>query len=231
LGGREKGKLSVEEYKKGLEKLKQKREKHRKFIGVRVHKSARFTKEIRDPRVTSKRYPGGTRDTPKEAEEATEAMKVAKDKNPAVASIAVSEVSANGYLNSSNEMKDQIIKQKEKEYVTGTGLLHEVVAGRAVLNQPTNHSSGTIPDLCQPYPGLLDEVVAGRDVLNLPTNESGGTIPDLYQPYPGLLNEDVAGLVVLNLPTNHSSGTIPDLYQPNPGLLCEIVGGLLFCTC
>ena len=80
----------------------------------------RFSKDIRDPRGTGKRYSGGTRNTPSQDVEAAEAMKAilaSKARNPAVASRAVSEVSANGYLTSSNEMKDQIIK--EKEYVKG----------------------------------------------------------------------------------------------------------------
>ena len=109
------------------------------------------------------------------------AILASKARNPAFASRAVSEVPANGYLTSSNQMKDQIIK--EKEYVKGTGLLHQVVPGRAVLSLPTSHSSATIPDL-----GFLDKAVAGHAVLNL---HFSCTIPDLYQPYPGLLNEDL----------------------------------------
>ena len=85
-----------------------------------MHRPGRFSKDIHDPRGTGKRYSGGTRNTPSQDVEAAEAMKAilaSKARNPAVASRAVSEVSANGYLTSSNEMKDQIIK--EKEYVKG----------------------------------------------------------------------------------------------------------------
>ena len=85
-----------------------------------MHRLGRFSKDIRDPRGTGKIYSGGTRNTPSQDVEAAEAMKAilaSKARNPAVASRAVSEVSANGYLTSSNEMKDQIIK--EKEYVKG----------------------------------------------------------------------------------------------------------------
>ena len=64
MGGREKGKLSDEEYKKELEEFKQEKKKYGKFLGVRMSKSGRYSKEIRDPRGTGKRYSGGTRNTP-----------------------------------------------------------------------------------------------------------------------------------------------------------------------